>query len=140
MFEHISVPITSTIFLSLAQFLKEKGDTRSPVQAISDAVDYWMENADWKPELLRQNAGRGYQWKALFLPDATEIRMQYKGTYHYANVEGDQITFDGQSMSPATLANNIAGSSRNAWRDLWIKRPSDYEWKLADECRPEESP
>jgi|KBSSwiStaDraftv2_1062776.scaffolds.fasta_scaffold10095535_1 hypothetical protein len=28
--------------------------------------------------------------------------------------------------------------SRNAWRDLWIKRPEDKEWKLAGECRGKE--
>ncbi|SFO21655.1 hypothetical protein SAMN05216386_2969 [Nitrosospira briensis] len=31
----------------------------------------------------------------------------------------------------------IAGTSRNAWRDLWIKRPED-KWKLANECRANE--
>jgi hypothetical protein len=35
------------------------------------------------------------------------------------------------------MANIIAKSSRNAWRDLWIKRPDDKDWKLADDCRAE---
>jgi hypothetical protein len=31
------------------------------------AGDYWLKNADWKPELLPQSARRDYQWKSRFL-------------------------------------------------------------------------
>ena len=65
--------------------------------------------------------------------------MQYKGAYFYAKVDGDEIIYDGKPISPGSLANTIAGNSSNAWRDLWIKRPEDKEWKLADECRSEVS-
>jgi hypothetical protein len=61
--------------------------------------------------------------------------MQYKGRYFYAKVEGDEMFFEGKAISPGSLANTIAGSSRNAWRDLWIKRPSETEWTLANDCR-----
>lgn len=135
---HVSIPVPTTLFLDLAAFLKEKEDPRDPVEVVATAIDYWMDNADWKPELLVETTTRGYQWKQLFLPEGTEIRMQYKGVYSYAKVEGDVITYKGQSVSPASLANTIAGSNRNAWRDLWIKRPDDREWRLAEECRAEE--
>ena len=131
----ISVPIHTEQFIELIDFLRGKGDLRDPVQAVADAIDYWMMNADFKPELLRQAAGRGYQWKGLFLPDGTELRMQYKGEYHYAQVDGDQLLYQGKPTTPASLANTVAGSSRNAWRDLWIKRPADAEWYLADVLR-----
>lgn len=104
---------------------------------VSDAIQYWLDNASLKPELLAdvsRNA-RGYQWKNLFLPQGTQIRMQYKGNYSYARVEDDKIVYRGKPISPGSLTNTIAGTSRNAWRDLWIKRPEDKEWKLADECR-----
>ena len=84
-----------------------------------------------------ESVSRGYQWKSLFLPDGTEVRMQYKGQYHYAKVEGDQLVYEGAPTTPGSLANTIASSSRNAWRDLWVKRPADAEWRLADECRSE---
>ena len=35
-----------------------------------------MDNASWKPELLKQSNARGYQWKSLFLPEGTEIRRE----------------------------------------------------------------
>jgi hypothetical protein len=39
-------------------------------------------------------------------------------------------------MSPSEFANQVAGgTNRNAWRDLWIKRPHDSEFHLADDLR-----
>jgi hypothetical protein len=136
----ISVPIPTDLFLELADFLRKKGDPRDPVDVAADAINYWLDNANWKPDLLQaEDDGRGYQWKNLFLPHSTQIRMPYKGQYFYAKVEGDQIIFNDAPISPASLANTIASSSRNAWRDLWIKRPSDQEWRLADDCRREQA-
>ena len=132
---YISVPVLTEQFLELANFLRSNNDPRDPVDMVTNAIDYWIDNASWKPELLSESDTRGYQWKNLFLPDGTQIRMQYKGSYSYAKVEGDVVIFNEKPISPASLANTIAGSSRNAWRDLWIKRPDDKEWKLADECR-----
>ncbi|WP_066453166.1 hypothetical protein [Castellaniella caeni] len=136
----ISIPVSTSLFLELAEFLEAKKDGRDPVQVVSDAIDYWMANADSKPELLHQSATHGFQWKSLFLPSGTEIRMQYKGQYHYAAVDGDQVMFDGKPTTPGSLANKITGTSRNAWRDLWIKRPGDTTWSLADDCRAEGQP
>ena len=135
----ISVPVDAELFIELANFLKSHGDRRSPVIAVSDAIDYWLLNADMKPEdLLTKSVNRGFQWKSLFLPEATEIRMSYKGEYYYARVESDEIIYEGEPVSPSTLANTIAGSSRNAWRDLWIKRPGDVTWTLADDLRDQQ--
>ena len=131
----IAVPVETDQFLELANFLRANNDPRDPVHVVWNAIDYWMDNASWKPELLSVSSARGYQWKGLFLPEGTEVRMQYKGAYSYAKVEGDELIFDGKPISPSSLANTITGTSRNAWRDLWIKRPNDQEWKLADDCR-----
>jgi len=131
----LSVPIPTLQLLELTDFLRTNNDPRDPVLVVSEAVEYWIQNASWKPELLAQSDARGYQWKTLFLPDSTQIRMPYKGTFYYAKVEGDQILYEGKSISPGSMANKITSSSRNAWRDLWIKRPEDKEWILANACR-----
>ncbi len=34
-------------------------------------------------------------------------------------------------MTPRQLVNAIAGGTRNAWHDLWIRRPGETRWKLA---------
>jgi hypothetical protein len=131
---NLSVPIPTSQFLELADFLRSNSDPRDPVEVVSVAVDYWIENASWKPELLAESDARGYQWKNLFLPEGTQIRMQYKGAYSYAKVEGDEIIYQGKTISAGSLANSIAGSNRNAWRDLWIKRPwrqgMETGWRL----------
>lgn len=36
---------------------------------------------------------RGYQWKSLFLPSGTELRMSTRDSMHYARVSGDDIIF-----------------------------------------------
>ena len=94
--------------------------------------------ADWQTdsgELPLRGEARGYQWKNLFLPDGTQMRMPYKGKHYFAKVEGDEIIYEGTSISPSSLANMITSSSRNAWRDFWIKRPGDPDWSLADDLR-----
>lgn len=131
----ISIPVATKQFLELVDFLKVKGDPRDPVDMVCIAIDYWMENASWKPELLEESDSRGYQWKNLFLPTGTQLRMQYKGRYHYAKVVGDEVIFEGNVTSPGSMANAIAGSSRNAWRDIWIKRPVETKWTLAGDWR-----
>jgi hypothetical protein len=82
---------------------------------------------------------RGYLWKAkdarLFLPDGTAVRMQYKGADYNAEVQDQQISYKGKSLTPGQFANEVANSSRNAWRDLWIKFPDGDEWLLADDLR-----
>ncbi|MFH1216671.1 MAG: hypothetical protein V1706_09240 [Pseudomonadota bacterium] len=135
----ISVPVQTSQFLELVNFLRINNDPRDPVDVVGTAIDYWLDNANWKPELLSEISSddRGYQWKSLFLVHGTQIRMQYKGTTFYAKVEGDEIIYNGESISPGSMVNKITGTSRNAWRDLWIKSPGDQEWQLALELRPE---
>lgn len=132
----ISVPIPTDQFLSLAAFLDGHGSTQDPVQVVALAIDYWMNNAEWKPALRGTGSkGRGYRWKELFLPHGTEARFRYKGQYHYARVEGDDFRADDEAISPSQFANAVANSSRNAWRDIEVKRPGDREWRLAQSLR-----
>lgn len=132
---HISVPVPTSLFLRLVDLLRESDSDNDPVRQVSDAIEYWIDNAAWKPELLNQPATGGYTWKSLYLPHGTDIRMKYRGTYHYARVEGDQVMHNGAPTTPGSFVNTIADSSRNAWRDLWVKRPWDKEWRLAETLR-----
>ena len=137
----VSIPIPTAQFVELLDFLRENKDERDPVEVIEFAIEYWMQNASWKPELLARISpeSRGYTWSykdhSIFMPHGTDIRMQYKGKYYYAKVEKDEIKFDDKIVTPSTFANLVTKSSRNAWRDLWIKRPDDKEWIFADDCR-----
>ena len=54
MMSAISVPISTQTFLGLAEFLREKGSDRDPVEVIDSAIDYWMNNADWNRKFCLQ--------------------------------------------------------------------------------------
>lgn len=137
----INVPIPTYTFLSLVDFLRQEGSSRDPVEIINAAIDYWMDNASWKQEDLLPDVfdqEKGCRWKQLFLPHGSLIRMKYKGQFHYAKVEGDTIKYEDKEVSPSEFANTVTGTSRNAWRDLEVKRPKDNDWFLADFLRVQE--
>lgn len=57
--------------------LRETGAAADPAEAVDTAVRYWLT-------AMKQGAGdgarttpRGYQWKSLFLPDGTWLRMAF---------------------------------------------------------------
>lgn len=141
----LGVPVSQELYLRVVESEKVLGTSRNPVEVIEMAIYYYLEQLDWKADDLVGSRisprSRGYTWKHkdsnLFLPDGTEIRMRFAKSYHYAKVMGDDIQYLGQSITPGSLANAIGGGNRNAWRDLWIKRPTDKEWKQADQCRKE---
>ena len=80
---------------------------------------------------------RGYQWKSLFLPGGTALRSRSYGEHNYARVEGDQIIHDGRPVSPNQFAQSFARTTRNAWTDLYVRRPGDKQFKLAYRLRQE---
>jgi hypothetical protein len=123
--------------LELANFLREKDSDVDPVDGVETAVRYWLDQADWKPELLQQHEqySRGYNWKSLFLPHGTEARIRRQGEYVYARVEGDNFIYLDTPMSPAAFANQVVCNGANAWRYIWIRRPEDSHWVKADDCR-----
>jgi len=62
--------------------------------------------------------------------------MRYKGKNYFAVVREEEIVFEEEAYTPSQLANKIAGgTSRNAWRDLWISERGSSQWVLADELR-----
>ena len=56
----------------LLAYLRESGSALSPAAALASAVKLWIarDRAAAGPE-------RGYQWKQLFLPESTRLRMRY---------------------------------------------------------------
>lgn len=136
----VAVPVSTKDFLRLARFLSEQGSARDPVAAVTDAIDYFLMNAEWKSEDLLPELRpdmRGVRWKDVFLPSGTKVRMRYNDTIHYAVIEGDDLKYLGEAMSPAEFANRVSNTSVNAWQYLWILRPSDEEWIAANTLRAE---
>jgi hypothetical protein len=121
----------------LAEFLRETGSSLKPKEAAEQAINQWIAAAKGQWASLAVTPSRGYQWKSLFLPEGSELRMRYGGQCHYARVEGDAIVYRGQRVSPRQMAIALAGGGHNAWREFWILLPGESKWKNASLMRRE---
>lgn len=102
----------------------------SPSEAVACALKLWMaQSASARSPL------RGYQWKELFLPDTTNLRMRYHDVPFFAKVIDDEIIFRGLAVTPRSMAVAIGGDGRNAWRDLWVQLPEERNWVNAARLR-----
>ena len=125
----VCVPIPIELYSALL----DKHPTKANSVIENQLYDYLERTVDDDFDLNSLFAG--YNWRNIFLPHQTKIRMKYGSEYHYAEVVDDKIIYEDEIYSPSKLANKIAGHSRNAWECLWIRRPSDSEWHLADDLR-----
>lgn len=66
--------IPPAAYTELESFLRKSGSTLSPAEAIIIAIRDWIEKT-------RTGAApvRGYQWKLLFIPEKSRLRMNYEG-------------------------------------------------------------
>lgn len=78
---------------------------------------------------------RGYQWKEVFLPEGTELRANFGKQSYFARVQGEEITYGEQALSPSCFANLHGSGNRNAWKAIWLRLPGSDAWLLADVCR-----
>ena len=135
----------------LAMHLRNSGSELNVMQAASAAIRAWVkadkarlqapapaEAAAVSAAASAAGPSRGYLWKNLFLPHGTELRMSTRESTYHARVEGDDILFNGRSVSPRGMTLAIYGEGRNAWRDLWLKLPGERYWKPASRCRREQ--
>jgi hypothetical protein len=133
----VSLQVDTDTILRLISQLKLRGGTLDIAEAITSAIDLWLREQSKLSAGSDPASVRGYQWKTLFLPDGTELRSWSYGEHNYARVIGDEIIHKGKAVSPNQFAQSFARSFRNAWTDLYIRRPEDKQFKLADRLRKE---
>lgn len=128
------------LLTELALHLRNSGSALSVTHAATAAIRAWItaNTPQPPPPPADPQTTRGYQWKTLFLPSGTELRMSTRESTCYARVEGDDIVFQGRSVSPRGMTLAIAGEGRNAWRDLWLQLPGERYWKQAVRCRSDQ--
>ena len=149
----VCVPISVETYNELViRVGKPEADIAGIVQTVlGDFLERTADDGNWSDAYYEWRAGtgdlrnfeaefgdpkRGYQWGSLFLPNGTKLSMNYKGRTFHALVHHEQVWYEDKAYSPSELARAIANNtSRNAWRDLMIKRPQDERWRLADELR-----
>jgi hypothetical protein len=79
---------------------------------------------------------KGYHWQNVYLPNGTQLKIHYKSRDHFAEIRHQQLYYEGTPSSPSQFVSRVANNtSRNAWRDIWIKRPEDKDWVFADQLR-----
>jgi hypothetical protein len=119
----------------LADFLEETGSPLSATDAAAAAIDEWIAAERAQVKLVPATPTHGYQWKSLFLPEGTELRMHFARQDYHARVVGDHIVYGGQPMSPRQMTIAVAGEGHNAWRALWVRLPADGKWRPASLLR-----
>jgi len=146
--ERLSIPLPQRLVAELYNRLGPEADIVPFVEhALETFLERTRQDGDlWRDEYLEglsdeesRESGdptRGYQWGPIFLPNGTQLRMEYGGEMHYAAVENDAVVYEGGVYSPSQLAGRIASNtSRNAWRDLWVRLEGRRQWVPADELR-----
>ncbi len=144
----VSVPIPAAIYAEIV--LRYRGD-RDPGAVIVDVVQDFLErtfddvvwtdtdtaiqiNAEWIKK--NGNPNEGYHWQSVFLPNGTRLKMTYKQRDYFADIQHRKVIHEGGEVSPSEFANRVANNtSRNAWRDIYVKRPGDSDWIFADVLR-----
>jgi hypothetical protein len=121
---------------AITDFLERtRGDALIWGQEHADAVS--AEQADGGLQKYGP-ATRGYQWQNVFLPNGTQLKIPYKGRDHLAEIRHQQLYYEDTPTSPSQFASRVARyTSRNAWRDIWVKRPDDKDWLPANRLRRE---
>ena len=130
--------VPDTVLLGLAKHLRLTDSNLSVEQAATLAILEWQAAHGGASTPADANELRGYQWKTLFLPESTTLRLIYGCNSHYARVEGDHLVYQGCQVSPRQFAMMVTNSVRNAWRELWIRFPDSRDWKNAHACRAEQ--
>jgi hypothetical protein len=138
MFAPVTIQLPTTTLVALQEYLQFSDSKLSVEQSVVLAIREWLANNGASASGDPSDILRGYQWKSIFLPHATQLRMSYAESTYYAEVVGDAILYQGRPTSPRGFTMAIAGSGRNAWRDLFIKFPDSRLWKRAGLCRIEQ--
>lgn len=134
----VFVPVSSAAYNAL---VVRCNDTQADVlaalnAAISEYLDRTKPAPVTEPTPAVAEEVKGFQWGPVMLPNGTEIKMTYDGKDHAAVVAKEKVRYKNRYYTPSRFASLIAAkTSRNAWRDLWIKRPGDDSFRLADDIR-----
>ncbi len=133
----VGVQVYADTLQRLIAHLSSKGDLPNLAEALSTAIDHWIMVQSGDAGAATLDTGRGYQWKTLFLPEGTLLRSWSYGETRLARVEGDRIIADGRAVTPNQFAQSFARTIRNAWRDLYVKRPGEKHFRPACVLRRE---
>lgn len=137
MIPRASLTISLDTLTSLLGYLRLHHRYADLEDITDQALQAWLDKAKADGIHQRPATIRGYQWKELFLPDGTRLRSRNYEHSKFAIVEGDDLVYDGRSVSPNQFNSAVPGITRNAWRDIFLLFPAERQWQRAIDCRRE---
>ena len=130
------IRVPADVLMSLGDYTGHSwSDSLALEPFICEAIRRYVQAAPTSVPQTITPVCAGYQWKEVFLPEGTGLRTYFAGRSNFALVEGEEIKFDGQAVSPSRFANLQGSGNRNAWKVIWLRFPGNHEWILADVCR-----
>ncbi|WP_338721109.1 hypothetical protein [Devosia sp. XK-2] len=143
---YVCLPFPTSLYNRIVLQSEGKVD---PTRLVADLVENYMESngKDLKGLISVEEArpidrqygdpGRAHLWGSLKLPNGTELRMRYKHKTHYGRIVHEQVEWeDGIYNSVSQWVRAVAeNTSRNAWHDVWVKRPGDQDFIYSDALR-----
>lgn len=133
----VALPVEPHTMLAILQFIEQSGTTLAPGDVAARAIHDWLERHREEPERPSHPVVRGYQWKCLFLPEGTRLRVWCRSEHGYAEVVGDRLMYNGRSVSPNQFVAACSDTVRNAWVEINVLMPGEKSWKLASVRRRE---
>lgn len=133
----VALPVSPHTMLALLQFIERSATLLTPAEIADQAILEWLESQRGDAECTPRPTLRGYQWKCLFLPEGTRLRVWCRHEHGYAEVIGDRLMHNGRSVSPNQFVAACAGTVRNAWVEINVLMPGETAWKLASVRRRE---
>lgn len=130
-----ALPIPSSLVQRLQAHLMRRGGAPDLQHALSAAIEMWLTEQS-KLRIGSDPASvRGYQWKSVFLPEGTLLCTRSYGEDQYARIVGKELFFRGRAMSPNRFAHWAGRGTRNAWNDIYVRRPQDKFYIPASRLR-----
>jgi len=137
MFAIQSLSIPPSTLRDLLNFAAASGTPDAAAEIADQAIREWLARAG--EQKATQQPARGYQWKQLFLPEGTQLRVwSREGGSRYAEVLGDKIVHAGLPITPNRFVRMQEGIPRNAWTEIWLLMPGETAWKAAHVRRDEQ--
>lgn len=133
----VSLPVAPHAMLALLQFIEQAEPSSSPGELADQAILDWRASRRVQGTAPARLLLRGYQWKCLFLPEGTRLRVWCRSEHGYAEVIGDKLMYKGRSVSPNQFVAACSDTVRNAWVEINVLMPGEKSWKLASVRRRE---
>lgn len=95
-----------------------------------------IKTSEKKSNEKSKDIGVAWVWKGVILPHGTELRAEYDGRIHNAEISNGKIIYNGEShKTPSAAARDVTKTSINGWTFWECKIPGKSEWILIDKLR-----